>query len=174
VAASGAVETTLKAQEFNINGLIFVDLPGGGTTRFPFDEYLDTVKVARYDAFVLVVSKRILESDLELFTELKQRTGKKIHIVRTMIDQDIENANHDGLSPELVFPKIRHDLESKFGLDNHCWLTYPIMNDFHDGVGCYDVRCASRYQTRFRECFFQLLLFLKPALSGFFFGLILS
>lgn len=133
VAASGAVETTLKAQEFNINGLIFVDLPGGGTTHFPFDEYLDTVKVARYDAFVLVVSKRILESDLELFVELKQRTGKKIHIVRTMIDQDIENANHDGLSPELVFPKIRQDLESKFGLANHCWLVsnrHPEKHDF--------------------------------------------
>ncbi|MFZ9521804.1 MAG: GTPase, partial [Silvanigrellaceae bacterium] len=42
VAASGAVETTTTAQEYNINGLVFVDLPGGGTTRFPFDEYLDS------------------------------------------------------------------------------------------------------------------------------------
>lgn len=133
VAASGVVETTLKAQEFNVNGLIFVDLPGGGTVRFPFEEYLDTVKVSQFDAFVLVVSKRILESDLDLYEELKQRTGKKIHIVRTMIDQDIENAHHDGLSPDLVFPKIRQDLESKFGLSNHCWLVsnrHPEKFDF--------------------------------------------
>jgi len=133
VAASGAVETTLSAQEFNVNGLIFVDLPGGGTTRFPFDEYLDTVKVARYDAFVLLTSKRILESDLELFQELKSRTGKKIHIVRTMVDQDLENAHHDGQSAELVLPRLREDLESKFGSLHHCWLVsnrHPEKFDF--------------------------------------------
>ncbi|MBM3381456.1 MAG: hypothetical protein FJY29_03350 [Betaproteobacteria bacterium] len=133
VAVSGVVETTLKAQEFNVNGLIFVDLPGGGTTRFPFDEYLDTVKVALYDAFVLVVSKRILESDLDLYEELKRRTGKRIHIVRTMIDQDIENAQHDGLSPELVLPRIRQDLESKFGVSTGYWMVsnrHPEKYDF--------------------------------------------
>ncbi|MEY4065344.1 MAG: hypothetical protein RIR26_1552 [Pseudomonadota bacterium] len=133
VAASGAVETTLHAQEFNVNGLVFVDLPGGGTSRFPFEEYLDTVKVSRYDAFVLVVSKRILESDLDLFKELRERTGKKIHIVRTMVDQDIDNSLHDGLSPDLVIPRIRQDLESKFGLTNHCWLVssrHPEKFDF--------------------------------------------
>ncbi len=122
VAASGAVETTTKAQEFNINGLIFVDLPGGGTTRFPFDEYLDTIQITKYDAFILVVAKRILESDLDLLNELKSRTGKKIHVVRTMVDQDIDNAVHDGISPELVIPKLRTDLESKFGINHHCWL----------------------------------------------------
>jgi signal recognition particle receptor subunit beta len=133
VAASGAVETTTKAQEFNVNGLIFVDLPGGGTTRFPFDEYLDTMKINTYDAFILVVSKRILESDLDLLNELKSRTGKKIHVVRTMIDQDIENAVHDGISPELVLHRLRSDLESKFGSTHHCWLIsnrHPKEYDF--------------------------------------------
>ena len=133
VAASGVVETTLKAQEYNVNGLVFVDLPGGGTTRFPFDEYLDTVKVARYDAFILVVSKRILQSDLELYEGLRERTNKDIHIVRTMIDQDVDNATHDGISSELVLPKIRQDLESKFGLSDQCWLVsnrHPEKFDF--------------------------------------------
>lgn len=133
VAASGVVETTLKAQEYNVNGLIFVDLPGGGTTRFPFDDYLDTVKVARYDAFILVVSKRILESDLEIYQGLRDRTNKEIHIVRTMIDQDVDNASHDGISTELVLPKIRQDLESKFGLSDQCWLVsnrHPEKFDF--------------------------------------------
>jgi GTP-binding protein EngB required for normal cell division/uncharacterized protein (DUF697 family) len=122
VAASGAVETTTSAQEYNVNGLIFVDLPGGGTTRFPFDEYLDSMRIARYDAFILVVAKRILESDMLMLEELQTRTGKKIHVVRTMIDQDIENAVHDGLSRDLVLPKIRTDLESKFGRNRNCWL----------------------------------------------------
>lgn len=133
VASSGAVETTLQAQEFNVNGLVFVDLPGGGTSRFPFDEYLDSMRVSRYDAFVLVVSKRILESDLDLFNELRHRTGKKIHIVRTMIDQDLDNSAHDGLSPELVIPRIRQDLETKFGLKDYCWLVsnrHPEKFDF--------------------------------------------
>ncbi|MEN9811178.1 MAG: hypothetical protein RLZZ488_2745 [Pseudomonadota bacterium] len=132
VAASGAVETTTKAQEFDVNGLIFVDLPGGGTSQFPFDEYLDTIKIARYDAFVLVVSKRILESDSDLFNELKSRTGKKIHIVRTMLDQDIENAVHDGVSPELLTHRLRADLEGKFGTTNHCWLISNRHPDAYD------------------------------------------
>ncbi|MFZ9520999.1 MAG: hypothetical protein ACO3A4_11040, partial [Silvanigrellaceae bacterium] len=83
--------------------------------------------------FVLVVAKRILESDLSLLEELQTRTGKKIHVVRTMIDQDIENAVHDGLSRDLVLPRIRTDLEGKFGRNRNCWLVsnrHPKEFDF--------------------------------------------
>jgi len=133
VAASGAIETTTAAQEFNVNGLIFVDLPGGGTERFPLNEYLETFNMSHFDVFVLVLAKRILESDIQLLRELKSKTSKTIHIVRTMIDQDVDNANHDGQSADHALAKIRSNLEQKFSPEHHCWLIsnrHPESYDF--------------------------------------------
>lgn len=91
---------------------------------------MDVIRIVR-ELLGGEASGKSLESDLALISQLKDRTNKKIHIIRTMVDQDIENAIHDGISPELVIPRLRADLEQKFGHGHPCWLiSNRHPNDF--------------------------------------------
>jgi uncharacterized protein (DUF697 family) len=108
-------------------------LPGCGTARFPKETYIEDLDLAQYDAFVLVVAKRVYEDDLTLKSTLVKRFGKDVHIVRSMVDQDVENARRDGLTPEETIALQRADLERQFQSTHSLWLVsspYPRKFDF--------------------------------------------
>lgn len=90
ICDTGIVETTMeKSGPYSKNGVSFYDLPGCGTTKFPREEYVSKMDLASFDFIVLVTSNRFYENDLFLIQEV-QKLKKPIFIVRTKIDQSIE------------------------------------------------------------------------------------
>lgn len=133
VAETGSIETTEEPQAYSVGGLVLVDLPGCGTTRFPKETYVEDLDLAQYDAFVLVVAKRVYEDDLDLKNTIVTRLGKEVHVVRSMVDQDVENARRDGRTPEETLTLQRDDLARQFPETPSLWLVsspYPRKFDF--------------------------------------------
>jgi len=68
IAQVGFVETTMEPKEYKTeNGIILVDLPGCGTANFPFESYVNDMKLSEFDAIVLVTANRFYEADINLF-----------------------------------------------------------------------------------------------------------
>ncbi len=60
-ATVGTTETTLEPTAYNQAGrenLVYWDLPGVGTPRFPTSTYLEQVKWEQYDFFLILCNKR--------------------------------------------------------------------------------------------------------------------
>ena len=132
VAATGATETTERPQEFDLSGLVIVDLPGCGTAHFPSATYLTDFQLSQYDAFVLVVAKRIYEDDLHLVKAISGAFHKKVHVVRSMLDQDVDNAARDGKTKQEVVTDVRSELFAAFGELCPCWLVSSVQPENFD------------------------------------------
>ena len=74
VARLGVVETTNEPQKISHKGLIFVDLPGCGTKKWPKASYMKRLDLLTYDCFLLVTADRFTENDIFLFRELSKRS----------------------------------------------------------------------------------------------------
>lgn len=91
----GYEDTTSEPQEFSHGGIVFVDLPGCGTEKWPQDSYIRRLGLMSYDLFIIVTSDRLYESDLYLYRVLSAEKGKPCFVVRTKIDQVIEAEKRD-------------------------------------------------------------------------------
>ncbi|MFC5624484.1 GTPase [Algoriphagus winogradskyi] len=91
ICNTGTIETTLeKNGPYSKNGVSFYDLPGCGTTKFPKEDYVDRMGLSSFDFIILVTANRFYENDLFLIEEVK-KLNKPIFIVRTKIDQSIDD-----------------------------------------------------------------------------------
>lgn len=113
IAPVGSTETTMEAQSFFHNGIEFVDLPGCGTQRWPQSTYVEDLKLAEYDCFIIVTNTRLYESDIFLYKELMTNRKKPCFIVRNKIDEAIKNEARDNdLTEEQTLSKITSSIIS--------------------------------------------------------------
>ena len=87
----GTSITTMKPRSYphpDNPKLLFWDLPGVGTDKFPRETYLTDIDVDRYDFFLLITDTRFMENDAWLGKEFSKR-NKKYFFVRTKTEQDI-------------------------------------------------------------------------------------
>ncbi|KAL8219459.1 UNVERIFIED_CONTAM: hypothetical protein K2H54_025214 [Gekko kuhli] len=135
-APIGLTETTQKPVAYshpNFPNVIFWDLPGIGTPRFPLKTYLEQVNFSRYDFFIIVCSKRFRSNDVHLAQKI-QAMGKKFYLIRSKVDEDLRNRERtdpETYSKEEVLKEIRDDckqyLEEHLGASNpqifltSCW-----------------------------------------------------
>ena len=113
-AKVGVVETTIKITAYphpRYPNLVYYDLPGVNTPKFPQATYLDAINVEMYDFFVLTSSNRFSEIDGWLAKELANRK-KPFYFVQTKVDEDVRN-NHDMMkkSKDETLNEIRHDCQ---------------------------------------------------------------
>lgn len=110
--AEVGVETdkTVEAKHYEHNGLIFVDLPGYGTARFPKAGYAERFKLTEMDLFLCVTSGKLHQADTELFKEL-QRLGKVCIFVFNKHDELWE----DDTPIEMLEQRKRDDLRKHVG-----------------------------------------------------------
>ncbi len=134
VAAVGSVETTNEAQEVRHNGLIFVDLPGCGTQKWPRETYISRLNPLTYDCFLLVTADRFREDDIFLYHELT-KLGRACFLLRNKIDLAIRDELHDNnRSEDEVKQTIRTDIRRQLDLapDHPIYLTSARQPTEHD------------------------------------------
>lgn len=112
IAPVGVIETTVEAKSYDSeHGITFVDLPGCGTTQFPFDSYIQKTNLASFDAIILVTSNRFYENDVQLYAQITQQLNIPCFVVRTKIDLAINDGLEDnGLTIEQVCQMVTDNI----------------------------------------------------------------
>ncbi|XP_053391791.1 interferon-inducible GTPase 5-like [Mercenaria mercenaria] len=117
-AKSGTTETTYECKDYphpKYKNIIFCDVPGVGSPRFPKETYLSDIVVDRYDFFLICSCARFKEHDSWLAEEIKKR-HKRFYFLRTKVDQDIDCACRDkgveGFNRQTELASIRKYCES--------------------------------------------------------------
>ncbi|XP_053391694.1 interferon-inducible GTPase 1-like [Mercenaria mercenaria] len=133
-AQTGAIETTwdIFAYTKRNRNVIFWDLPGIGTPKFPKESYVEKVKLKDYDFFILISKCRFTENDAWLAEEI-QAIGKRYYFVRSYVDQDICNdrrAHPNSHDPEKHLEIIRKDCE--INMEGHTHDKIYLI----DSLGC--------------------------------------
>ncbi|RFC53358.1 GTPase [Brumimicrobium aurantiacum] len=114
IAEVGEIETTMNIKDpFEINGLMFYDLPGCSTSKFPREQYIEKFKLSEFDSVILVTSDRFYEDDLYLIEELI-KLKIPVFAVRTKIDFAVERGEKRGVSAgetcQLIYQNIEENL----------------------------------------------------------------
>lgn len=94
IADVGVTETTNEPQDVRHGNVIFTDLPGIGTAKWPRETYIERLDLASYDVFLLITSGRFTENDLFLYQKLTEM-GKPCLVVRNKFDIAVTNADFD-------------------------------------------------------------------------------
>ncbi|KAM7320361.1 hypothetical protein ACRRTK_020804 [Alexandromys fortis] len=92
-AKTGVVETTMERHPYNhpkIPNVVFWDLPGIGTTKFPPKDYLKKMKFNEYEFFIILSATRFKKNDIDLAKAIR-RMKKDFYFVRTNVDCDLKN-----------------------------------------------------------------------------------
>ncbi|XP_053383080.1 T-cell-specific guanine nucleotide triphosphate-binding protein 2-like [Mercenaria mercenaria] len=138
-AKSGTTETTYECKDYphpKYKNIIFWDVPGVGSPRFPKETYLSNIKVDRYDFFLICSCNRFKEHDSWLAEEIKKRQ-KRFYFLRTKVDQDIDCACREQgvefLNRQNELATIRNYCESFLPDNAPCFLIssyHPTDYDF--------------------------------------------
>ena len=112
-AAVGETETTvgdpISYQDPRNHNLLYWDLPGVGTSKYPKGTYLSQVGFEKFDFYILISSQRFTENDLWLAKEI-EKAGKKFFFLRSKIDTALMNekkAHRKTYDKEATLDKIR-------------------------------------------------------------------
>uniref|UniRef100_A0AC34QF89 IRG-type G domain-containing protein n=1 Tax=Panagrolaimus sp. JU765 TaxID=591449 RepID=A0AC34QF89_9BILA len=95
--------------------LVLYDLPGGGTTSNPFHTYFCDKRLYVFDCLLLVMSQRILETDLAI-AKLALEMGTPVVFIRNKAEESLKTIKRD--------PK-NHNMDEKSLID----LTISIIKD---------------------------------------------
>jgi len=111
IAEVGEVETTMTIGEpIEHKGLLFYDLPGCSTAKFPKENYIDYFGITDFDCVILVTSDRFYEDDLFLIDELT-KINKPVFAVRTKIDFSIDRALRRDIPADETYKTVYSNLE---------------------------------------------------------------
>ncbi|XP_046562331.1 interferon-inducible GTPase 5-like [Haliotis rubra] len=108
-------EPTMYRHPYN-EKLVFWDLPGVGTPRFPQDEwYLGRVGYSKYDFFLLLSDDRFTSKDIWLAREIES-LKKDYFFIRTKIDDAMESAENSerDFSEGKVLERIKKNCYDNF------------------------------------------------------------
>lgn len=120
LAPVGVTETTVEAKEYDTHhGLTLVDLPGCGTQKFPFENYAEQMKLASFDAIVLVTSNRFYENDAKLYSQVCNELKIPCFVVRTKMDTTVIDAFEDnGMSEADVILEVTNNIKESLKPSN--------------------------------------------------------
>ncbi|KAH0512829.1 Interferon-inducible GTPase 1 [Microtus ochrogaster] len=122
-AETGVVETTMERHPYThpkIPNVVFWDLPGIGTTKFPPKDYLEKMKFNEYDFFIILSATRFKKNDIDLAKAIR-RMKKDFYFVRTKVDSDLKNEKEfkqQTFDKEKVLQQIRSSCVRTFEENN--------------------------------------------------------
>jgi signal recognition particle receptor subunit beta len=119
-AKVGITETTVDAQPFEYkvggNKIIFWDLPGCGTNKFPFDTYIKDFGLPHFDVCIIISANRYKETDDELAYQLDKFAHMPIYIIRSKFDSDLDNYSRENCNLtrfEDLSPKVQDGIHTR-------------------------------------------------------------
>ncbi|XP_074548383.1 interferon-inducible GTPase 5-like [Halichoeres trimaculatus] len=138
-APTGTTETTKNVTSYphpNFPNVVFWDLPGVGTMKFPAAEYLKLVGFERFDFFIIISADRFTENDVKLAKEV-QRMEKRFYFVRSKIDNNIrdERRSQREFSAERTLRQIREKCVQgleELGVESQVFLVSSIDLHLYD------------------------------------------
>lgn len=113
-AGEGFGDTTVEVNPYKHSmneKIVYYDLPVIGTTTITKQRFLEKIDITVFDIFLIFTSSVLTEIDEWLVDKLKV-LGTPFCLVRTKLDQDIENGKHMGDDKETVLKKIRSKMQS--------------------------------------------------------------
>lgn len=121
-----STDVTKEAQTIYHNGLLVVDLPGYGTTKFPPNEWINKFNPKDFDLFLCVFSGKFHEADTKFFKDLKE-AGRVCLFVRNFHDSLWE----EGKTVEDLEKEIIADVEKQV----HSKVDVIFTSCFRNGNG---------------------------------------
>lgn len=120
-AKPGAGNTTLTVERYpypHNDRICFYDLPGYGTKIMPKTKFLQNVDICEYDYFFILYNSSVTEDDA-WFAQQIQTTLSSFCFVRTMLDQNLYNAERDGIDEKTIMEGIRQDFKNSVKEDTN-------------------------------------------------------
>ncbi len=122
-------DTTSNALVVEHGDVVFVDLPGYGTSKFPQADFFEEFDPLQYDMFVCVFDGKLHKADTEFFQKL-QRMKKPCIFVRNKIDEIYD----ENLTLEKSEAIIREDVTKQIGTADFVLLFVSARDDKLDGI----------------------------------------
>jgi GTP-binding protein EngB required for normal cell division/uncharacterized protein (DUF697 family) len=153
ISPVGVVEMTSEPQDFVHQGIIFTDLPGCGTVKWPKDSYIERLKLRTYDCFLLVTANRFTDTDVFLFHELS-KLGKPCFVIRNKFDIAVEDGKYDNShseeeTREIITSDILENLQSRLGKIYLVSARKPEKYDLYDLLDDVSAELDGLKQQRF-------------------------
>jgi interferon gamma inducible protein 47 len=146
-AKTGVVEATMERHPYkhpNMPNVVFWDLPGIGSTKFPPKTYLEKMKFYEYDFFIIISATCFKKNDIDLAKAISMMK-KEFYFVRTKVDTDLRNEEDfkpQTFDKEKVLQDIRLNCVNTFkenGIaeppiflisnENVCHYDFPVLMD---------------------------------------------
>jgi predicted GTPase len=108
-----SVEHSPEGEEYEVDGIHLVDLPGAGAVNRPVAGYVSDLKLldpGRYDGFLLVTASRLTEADVALFKEIHVQAGKPFFVVRTHFDLAVRSTGDEAAARQQIDEFFRRHL----------------------------------------------------------------
>ncbi len=101
-------DCTVVDQVIEWNGMVLVDLPGYGTSKFPENKYFKDFNILDFDLFLCVFSGKFHDADTKFFQEIRTK-GKTALLVRNQSD-DLwqEGKTYEELTQEVTTDAQKH------------------------------------------------------------------
>lgn len=113
-------DTTIKAEEARLDKMYIVDLPGYGTDRFPFNDWVREFQPENYDLYLFVFNGKLHDSDAQMFRALKEWSDEekrgRIHplfIVRNFSDSIWDEEKTDSELRDEIVKDVREKIQDE-------------------------------------------------------------
>jgi len=124
-----STDTTTSAKVVEHGDLLFVDLPGYGTDKFPKEEFFAKFSPLQYDLFICVFADKLHKVDTEFF-QILRHLQKPCIFVRNKTDEIYEEDKTLEQSKE----EIRQDVIRQVGTTDFTLLFISAREDMKQGI----------------------------------------
>lgn len=139
-------DTTQEAQVIERGDVLFVDLPGYGTSRFPAHAFCQSFNPLQYDLFICVFANKFHQADTDFFTQLVQ-VGKPCIFVCNKVDLIYE----EGKTLAQCQAAITADLRRQVGKAAITPLFVACRSDKLEGIAAVDEAIVSQMDAARQE-----------------------
>lgn len=139
-------DTTKNAIVVEHGDVVFVDLPGYGTSKFPQEDFFEEFDPLQYDMFVCVFDGKLHKADTEFFQKL-QRLKKPCIFVRNKTDEIYD----EELSLEDSEKIIREDVAKQLGINDFILIFVSAREDKPTGIGSLNDAIMGKMDAARRE-----------------------
>ncbi len=141
-----STDTTVGVKVIEHGDLLFVDLPGYGTDKFPKDEFFAKFNPLQYDLFICVFADKLHKADTEFF-QILRNLHKPCIFVRNKTDEIYD----EDKTLEQSEDDIRKDVIQQVGTTDFTLLFISARDDMKLGIAALNDAIMDKMDAARRE-----------------------